>query len=635
MKKILLMLAIVTGLYGTANAQQTGSFDTTIMFNGESRNIAFYVPTDYDANKSYRLMVGLHGLGDNSISYRNAIISALQWNTQLPNTIFVFPDGGSDQGKDFYAPQGDEQIINESINLAKTNYNIADDDIILQGFSLGGRSALKFGLENYTQFKGLILNTPAVQGIHDLNNDSLYYSIGYKYENADKIPIALVHGAADLTYLGFDELVKKHLIMNNGIVEGEIIPKMPHTVPPIQFMKKYFDFIENPYRDGVDIDLFSLEMPQRTCDEKVIPTLLLRNTGGSESGSFILNVKVNGTDYQYTVEDNLSAYQSKLVNLDIPNLILNNGNNDFNVTLLSLSEGNDLSMINDTASNSIVRYDQTIGEPIDFGFEGNEKYIDDWFIENSGDVLSWGVDTDVHKSGNASLSKISTILLFNNLGLAENLLSPFFDLTKLENKTVSFDYAFNYDKYTPPYFSKDVIFTDTLKIYISNDCGKTYNLLFEKSGADLATAPEPILNALDIQSSIFIPTESEWKTINIDLSDYALEPSSTIKFSIVSGLGGTIYLDNIKIGEPTLSVDMPKTTSFAISPNPAKNYISIDDKEQSVNAKYTLSSINGNVIDSYKLSNNLSIDINSLESGVYFITKTVGNTRETHKFIKE
>ncbi len=89
------------------------------------------------------LIIGLHGLGDNSVSYRNAWTGSFAFATHMPNTILICPDGGSDQNKDFYMPAGDEAIIQECISYAQAHYNINPSEIILQGFSLGGRSALR------------------------------------------------------------------------------------------------------------------------------------------------------------------------------------------------------------------------------------------------------------------------------------------------------------------------------------------------------------------------------------------------------------------------------------------------------------------------------------------------------------
>lgn len=630
MKKIILLLALAISLSLSVSAQKTGSFDEIINFNGEARTLSYYVPLDYSPDSTYKLMVGLHGSGDNSANYRNGINNQLSWQDSIKKTIFVYPDGGNDQVRDFYAPEGDEQIINEAINSAKSLYpNIDENEIILQGFSLGARSALKFGLDNHIFFKGLVLNTPAIQGIYDLDNNPIA-SLMFAYENASQIPIAIVHGEADFAYLEINQKLERKLIDNDGIVFRVQIPNMPHTIPPAQFESTFFNFVNNPYRNGVDIHFVDLELPQRTCSDFVQPELLLRNFGGIPSGAININYSINGQSYDFVYDVNLEPYQSFRIPL-VNDYILKDGENDIKVTLISIGNGEEINPNNNTLEAKINYYSQAIAEPITMGFEGNEKYFEDWFSETDGNLLTWEVDETVAKSGSKSLTTFNTILLFASFGLSEDFLSPYFDLTQLTNKIVKFDLAFNYQKYTPPYFTEDVIFTDTLKVAISTDCGETYELLYEKSGAELATTNEPILNPLEIQSTIFTPTANDWRTETIDLSDYSDYNNVSLKFSLVSGQGGSIYLDNIKIGDSQTSVDSEEATTFSLSPNPATSELNILENDGTKISNYTITNLSGEKVGTY--TNSKKIDVSGLSSGVYFITKE--GTNELIKFIKQ
>lgn len=169
-----------------ATAQSTGSFDVTVTIQGSARTLSCYVPPTYNSAVPHRLVVGLHGSGDVSANYRSAMINTLQFQNYLTNTIFIFPDGGSDQARDFYTPAGDEAIIDSAIQYAFNNYNIDTSRMLLQGFSLGGRSALKYGLDNPYRFSGLLLNTPALQGVRDA-----IYNPWFNYVAAAGLPIVI------------------------------------------------------------------------------------------------------------------------------------------------------------------------------------------------------------------------------------------------------------------------------------------------------------------------------------------------------------------------------------------------------------------------------------------------------------
>jgi hypothetical protein len=457
----------------------------------------------------------------------------------------------------------------------------------------------------------------------------------YQYENAPQIPIAIVHGSEDIAYLEFDQILNRRLIENSGIVRSGIVNGMGHSIPPFTIMSQLFDFIDNPFIDGINIELENLEIQQRTCSSTANPTLLLRNSGTNKSGDISLNVNHNGVDYPYTLDVDLNSYQSETIELDLSDITLAEGINDFVISVSSVENGDDITSSKDTTTASITMYNSPISKPISIGFEEGEDYWDDWYTEESGSLFPWWLEGEVSKSGNSSLAKVSTILYFATFGLEESFLTPYFDLTQYENKSFSFDYAFNYHKYTPPYFTQDVTFSDTLRIYISNDCGETYDLLYEKTEAELATAAEPITNALDIQSASFEPTEDEWKTVTIDLSDYSFESNSTLKFSMVSGQGGVMYLDNVRIGDVSTSVELKEeTNSFSISPNPAESYIEINDIISTTDAVYTINSMTGEELMKFNANEIGNINIDKLSSGTYFITKKVGNKTETQKFIK-
>lgn len=630
MKRILLLLTIAVSMSFSAYAQKTGSFDETINFNGEQRTLSYYVPLDYSPDSTYKLMVGLHGAGDNSINYRNGVNNQLQWQSFLPTTIFVYPDGGNDQSRDFYAPEGDELIISEAINAAKTLYpNIDQDEIILQGFSLGGRSALIYGLDNHEMFKGLVLNTPAIQGIYDLENKlGLPYSI--KYENAKKIPIAIVHGEADFAYLEINQKLERILIENDGIVFRVQVSNMPHTIPPSQIESSFFNFVNRPYRDGVDIHFVDLELPQRTCQEFLEPQLLLRNFGGIASGAIIINFKVNGKEYNEIIDISLEPFQALKMTIS-QDFQLSKGENEIQFSLESVANGDDINPNNNTLEANINYYSEAVTEPITMGFEGNEKYYNDWYYESDGNLLTWEIDDNVAKTGSKSLFTFNTLFLFTSEGLSEDLLSPFFDLSKLENKNVSFDIAYSYHQFGPPLITQDILVTDTLKVFISSDCGDSFELLYEKSGVDLLTKKTPITNPNGIEASYFAPTQDEWRTDIIDLSDYGNNDNVTLKFSLVSGQGGCINLDNILIGDAHTSVKSEIASTFSLSPNPATTEINIIENNTSKISNYTITNLNGEKVGTY--SNAKNINISGISSGVYFITKD--GTNEFLKFIKE
>ena len=78
--------------------------------------------------------------------------------------------------------------------------------------------------------------------------------------------------------------------------------------------------------------------------------------------------------------------------------------------------------------------------------------------------------------------------------------------------------------------------------------------------------------------------------------------------------------------------------NIALSPNPSSNTLNINFENQTHLASIQISDITGRVLQSFNIQNstsNISINVSSLSSGMYFLRITSSNKTETKKFIKE
>ena len=104
-----------------------------------------------------------------------------------------------------------------------------------------------------------------------------------------------------------------------------------------------------------------------------------------------------------------------------------------------------------------------------------------------------------------------------------------YDLSDAQDAVLSYDYA--YVRWGGGY-------NDGFRAEVSTDCGQTWDILFDKAGAELATAP-------DNQSS-WTPTCDDWKHIELNLGDYA-GMSIKVRLVAVNAWGNNFYLDNLNI----------------------------------------------------------------------------------------
>lgn len=572
MRTMLLLPLVVAALATPAAAQTTGAFDTPLPFGGTDRTLSFSVPPDYDSTKPYSLMVCLHGLGDNSKNYRNALHYSLNWSALHPNTILVCPDGGDDRSRDFYAPEGDEAIIESTIRYVQEHYNVDTTAIVLQGFSLGGRSALKYGLDHPQRFRGLLLSTPAMQGILDVLNDP-NGSLGFAYGNGPAIPVFVTVGAEDLTYVDAVDRMVRMLKFAGTPVRHTVVAGLGHSIPGNDVNGLAWPFFAAPAKNGIDVDIFHADLPRHTCGTTIPTRVYVQNAGDVPLTSLTVVVDADGqrTTKPWTGTLPPAATATIDVDADVQAGDLRN----VTITVESVNGGgSDTDTTNDRWSGSLfVAGDGGHTTNVET-FDGNTVT---WDREETGSLFSWYRDTDVRRSGTASIAAFNTILIFYTGGARESIVSPYLDIAGMQHRTLTFDYAYNYHRYTPPVVTSELIFTDTLEIGVSTDCGATYTTIFRKAGADLATAPEPILNPLTVQSVFFYPSESQWRTEVLDLSAFAQANNALIRFSYISGMGGSINIDDIKVGVGTTSVAIAgEPTAMSVYPNPARERVTVD-----------------------------------------------------------
>ena len=639
MKKIALTLLIALTLTNVF-AINKGSFDATIKFNGANRVLALYVPNNYDSTVKYRLMVCLHGLGDNIDNYRGALVS-LGWPANIPNTIFVCPEAYN-TSQDFYTPAGDDSVIQASINYAARNYNIDQNNIILQGFSIGGRAALRYGLDHPSQFKGLLLNTPAVQGIKEaLNNRK---SFTFNYANASKIPIYITHGETDAAYEGPVDTAFRQLVLNNGKAWYFEFPGLGHSIPAINKIINFISFFNNPATSGHNLDIQGIIVAPRTCNASVSPQVLIRSTGGAYINAVTFEYSINnGAPQTYTWTPQLAtlgSFEYKLITL--PSLTAIPGKSTINVKVKFLNNtvtDSDSVFSANRKSASFQYVDKGIALPLLETFNGPTVPPANWLAQPQGEVWTpWFIDSTVHeKGGYASMGAINTIIgVFDNSGRSEGMLTPIMDLTSTSNPGLKFDVAYNYEHYTAAYVGVDTMLADTLEVLISTDCGDTWHSVFKKGGKQLASFHDPILNPTTIQAVIIVPKDSNWRIEEINLNAYAGAKEAIVKFNYISGRGGSIYIDNMALSTYLGIKLIADIQSLQIFPNPASDKVNIVTSDENI-TRVNVMDVSGKTVISISeessLGSTLSVNTSALPKGLYFFQVFTNKGVNTSKVV--
>lgn len=602
----------------------------TIPFMGENRLLSYYVPTDYNPANEYRLLVSLHGLGDNSTNLRNALINA-GWQSTIPNTIMVFVDGGSDQARDHLAPEGDENLIYEAIDTTKSLYNIQDDETILHGFSYGGRSALKIGLDDPDSFKGLYLSTPAIQGYNDLQNDTIGpLNTQYNYDNASQIPIVITVGNQDIAYYQQNLGLYRKLVEYNAPVVFATL-NGGHTIGGGAVNTAMLQFIDSPVQvQGNRIQFIDHAGPETIlCNTENMGSLLLRNVGQDVVSSYQIEILVNGTQIVQTLDftSSLSSFESEWIDIGALTSELNNGDNTISYRISQING----EAVSGTSANS------TLETEYFYFAEGLDSGLTEEF-DNS-DNLQW---TDLESyypygwfgeenNGRTMLLAFNHPFYFHQSGYAHTLMSPVFDLSQIENteKQMKITYAFAYASYDLQDGGK-MTMSDTLEIQATTDCGEEWVTLYRASGDELATYG-PIENSFQLNNFVVYPQESSYQEL---ILDYPNLSGNKVQFRLnyISGTGGALWLDKIQIGDTEGSFVMD-VEGLELYPNPARESIHISHPEGLSELKIV--DINGRTV--MTLSNGQKVDaaLSSLAAGSYTITGVAQGKTFAKPFVKQ
>ncbi len=157
------------------------------------------------------------------------------------------------------------------------------------------------------------------------------------------------------------------------------------------------------------------------------------------------------------------------------------------------------------------------------------------------------------------------------IGQTQRFYSPDFEFTKDTNPKIYFDVAY------APYNS---VFSDTLDVYYSLDCGTTFTRVYSKGGMTLCTTGKSVVNGADTDKhgNFFPSNKTDWRTDTIYIPAIARAPGAMIAFENRSGNGSPIYIDNIMI--PGTPADVPAVASaepsVKVYPNPSTGTFNID-----------------------------------------------------------
>lgn len=234
MKYIFPLLLLVSTL---SKGQITGDFADTLTFNQSERTFEAHVPATYNSEKSYALIVGLHGCvgGNNPASgFRNT----LKFMADSMDAIIACPNGiPSVSNGQMNEP--DDSLILAVIDTMKSRYNISPSEVIITGFSCNGFIAAKFGLDKIYPFKAIIPFNPWITLDHFNNNQFNYFK---------NMKTCICFGENDPNVERGKDLYNDLTLFGQDAYYNEI-PGVGHTTNFSSFNSEFMECIDWVYND--------------------------------------------------------------------------------------------------------------------------------------------------------------------------------------------------------------------------------------------------------------------------------------------------------------------------------------------------------------------------------------------------
>jgi len=249
------------------------------------------------------------------------------------------------------------------------------------------------------------------------------------------------------------------------------------------------------------------------------------------------------------------------------------------------------------------------------GFDNAPVTNNKWFLQND----SWG--NGFAEKNNIGYSQNTSIWInnfANQLPGRYQIISPAYDISDINDPKINFKVA---------YARRSSEDNEILRVWLSNDCGSSWQLRFAKSKDAIASA--------NMISSPFIPGQGQWNSFTMVVPPSMVGSKNLrLKFMFDSNGGNNLYIDDINISA-VASVEEAEgaLNSLNIYPNPASDILKIDlESNKNTTISFKITDLSGRIIlnedtkEIFAGSNTLSVNLSSqsIANGIYIFTLNNG-----------
>lgn len=446
-------------------------------------------------------------------------------------------------------------------------------------------------------FSGNLISTSSLEQVTDFDHISSY-GLGLQYTEIFGHP-SYCHNGAMLGYYSYTWYDLKTGATLSILYNGRDYSQDP-------FLPLISVLIEDFPKQVNDAGIKAIISPwSNSCNETVTPIVVLTNPGTDPLTSAEIHYFLDEEPVSTLSWTGLLDMDDTL-NILLPALTTDDGSHTFTCYTSGPNGDTEGYTFNDTAtSDFIVNIDPAIEAPLSESFDDEVFPPEGWSL-GSHYLFDWGRTSLVSYSGTGSALK-------NNY--FDGLVGEHYDLN-LPPLNISggidadIDFAYAYAKY-PGFYG------DSLQVMVSADCGASWDILFNKGGSQLATAPNT--------SNLFIPGgPDDWQEENLSLSGYIGEV--LIRFRAICGWGNNLYLDDVNVTLIIGTLETPPSPAFSAYPNPTASELLVSGLP--ANEEIYLTDIAGRLLIHARTTANITlIDLGQLPEGIYFLRTSYGSRK--------
>ncbi|WP_177199922.1 M43 family zinc metalloprotease [Flexibacter flexilis] len=257
-----------------------------------------------------------------------------------------------------------------------------------------------------------------------------------------------------------------------------------------------------------------------------------------------------------------------------------------------------------------------------------------WSIVNGPSVTSptWQRNVAASTTGSASIVIANALLPDNALN---SIITPTFHISSVGSPVgLRFKMAFAKTASNNK---------DQLKVYVSKDCGKTWQgVIYSKLASATGTPLSTVGNTNYYEGTSFVPTASQWRTETVNINNYVQYENVRFKFEMKSAGGGNLYIDDVEIVTvPSVgTAELIKQYEISIAPNPTNHNSQLSyvlGKQE--NIRLQLTDLLGREIWQQVQPNaagqqQIDLPMQQLSAGMYLLHLQIGNQSLSQKIIK-